>query len=219
MLLTNRDLVKLHLGCGYHYLEGWANIDGQKTDATDEVKNLENVFGWRDKESVDFIFSNAFFEHLWKQSQKNHLASVRYLLKKEGVLLYMGIPYFPEIAHCYLEELPPTQPGESKFNLYNAYRYTHGDPDLGDMYQIHKSLFDEYNVTDLLRQVEFSNYFIFIYGHPKDATPHRVTMGFCAGDSYISQEDFVSYLEYFQEREMILNNTVLILRTDNPMPQ
>ena len=73
-----------------------------------------------------------------------HLRRVRQALAADGVCCYIGIPYFPAIARLYVERGPGT--ASDVFDLYNVYRYTHGDPEgqaawwLG---QLHKSLFDE----------------------------------------------------------------------------
>jgi hypothetical protein len=64
-----------------------------------------------------------------------------------------------------------------------VYRYTHGVPEhargwwLG---QLHKSLFDEAEMTSLLERAGFASHIVFCYGYPGDDHELPVTMGFYA---------------------------------------
>ena len=73
-----------------------------------------------------FAFSNAFFEHLYRSSRGPHLQRIREALAPDGACCYMGIPYFRNIARLYLERGPGT--AGPVFDLFNVYRYTHGNP-------------------------------------------------------------------------------------------
>ena len=169
----------VHLGCGDDRLDGFTNIDYRPTAATDVVMRLEApAFG---AGSVSLAFSNAFFEHLYRDSRGPHLRRIRDALEPEGVCCYIGIPYFPNVARFYLERAPGTV--GNRFDLFNVYRYTHGDPEhargwwLG---QLHKSLFDEEEIATLLTDAGFLSYTIFCYAYPGDDHELPVTMGFYA---------------------------------------
>ena len=93
----------------------------------------------------------------------------------------MGIPYFPNIARLYVEQGPGT--AGPVFDLYNVYRYTHGDPEGQEAWwlgQLHKSLFDAEEVAALLAPSGFGAYVLFCYGYPGDVNEVPVTMGFYA---------------------------------------
>jgi hypothetical protein len=177
--LQRQRSLRLHLGCGDDRLPGYVNIDNRATAAVDVAMDL-SLPRLADG-SVAFVFSNAFFEHLFRQSRGPHLRRIRRALAADGSCCYMGIPYFPNIARLYVERGPGTA-GEI-FDLYNVYRYTHGDPEGQQAWwlgQLHKSLFDEDEVDALLAQSGFGAYVMFCYGYPGDVNEVPVTMGFYA---------------------------------------
>ena len=131
--------------------------------------------------SVSLAFSNAFFEHVYRSSRVPHLQRIHAALAPDGACCYMGIPYFRNIARFYLERGPGT--AGPLFDLYNVYRYTHGDPEGQSAWwlgQLHKSLFDEDELATILEQSGFVSCVMFCYGYPGDAHELPVTMGFYA---------------------------------------
>jgi len=116
---------RLHLGCGDKRLEGFVNIDVRATPATDLVLDMNDFT--LDGAAIEVAYSNAFLEHLYRDKRIPHLTALRRALAPGGAACYTGIPYFKAVARAYLEGAPGTF-GE-RFDLYNAYRYTHGDPD------------------------------------------------------------------------------------------
>lgn len=58
---TERQRLRLHLGCGDKRLEGWVNIDGQALPGVDHVADLRRPLEFRD---VDAVFSEHLLEHL-----------------------------------------------------------------------------------------------------------------------------------------------------------
>lgn len=185
--LQQRRGLRLHFGCGGDRLPDFVNIDSRPTPATDLTMDLSRprlASG-----SVALAFSNAFFEHLYRDKRLPHLQRVRESLQPDGVCCYMGLPYFKNIAKFYLEGGPGTL--GPRFDLYNVYRYTHGDPEhqpgwwLG---QLHKSLFDEEELGGLLREAGFPSFVMFCYGYPGDDAEIPVTMGFYATRSAMPVE-------------------------------
>lgn len=170
---------RLHLGCGDERLAGYVNADIRATPAADIVLDLTEPDLPRGV--VELVYSNAFFEHLARTARAAHLAAVRAALAPGGAACYIGMPYFPNVARFYLAGAPGTAGPE--FDLYNAYRYTHGDPDgQPDWYfeQLHKSLFDEDELDGLLAQAGFGAHVVFAYGYPGDHAELPVTCGFYA---------------------------------------
>jgi predicted SAM-dependent methyltransferase len=171
--------LRLHFGCAGDRLDGFVNIDYRRTPATDLTMDLN--LPRLAPASVALAFSNAFFEHLYRDRRLPHLRRIRASLQPDGVCCYVGLPYFRNIAKLYVERGPGT--AGPVFDLYNVYRYTHGDPEhqpdwwLG---QLHKSLFDEDELGGLLREAGFTSFALFCYGYPGDVNEVPVTMGIYA---------------------------------------
>jgi hypothetical protein len=162
-LLKSKRNVGVHLGCGDEKKEGFINIDIRATTATDYILDL-NHLKWFKSGSVTCFYSHAFFEHLYRNERNIHLQNVYSALSSHGVCCYIGLPYFPNIAKYYLERAPGIV-GE-RFDLFNVYRYTHGDPEHAKGWwlpQLHKSLFDEHELSELLKASGFSTYAMFTY--------------------------------------------------------
>ena len=171
--------MRLHLGCGGTRLPGYVNIDYRPTPATDATMDLNDPR--LAPGSVACAFSNAFFEHLYRPKRQPHLVRIRESLQPDGICCYIGIPYFRNIARFYLAGGPGT--AGPVFDLYNVYRYTHGDPEQVPAWwlgQLHKSLFDEHELGQLLRGAGFQSFVMFCYGFPGDFQELPVTMGFYA---------------------------------------
>jgi len=177
--LQRQRSVRVHLGCGGDRLPDFVNIDYRRTPATDVTMDL-NVprLG---ASTVALAFSNAFFEHLYRPQRLPHLQRIREALEPGCACCYIGVPYFRNVAKFYLEKAPGTL--GPVFDLYNVYRYTHGDPEHQQAWwlgQLHKSLFDEDELAELLREAGFESFVMFCYGYPGDDHELPVTMGFYA---------------------------------------
>ncbi len=186
--LQRERSLQVHLGCGDDRLPDFVNIDYRPTPAVDVAMDLS--LPQLADGSVAFAFSNAFFEHLYRRSRGPHLQRVRRALAPDGACCYIGIPYFPNIARLYLERGPGT--AGPVFDLYNVYRYTHGDPEGQQAWwlgQLHKSLFDDDEVAALLTASGFGAHAMFCYGYPGDVNEVPVTMGFYATCEAITSAD------------------------------
>ncbi len=163
------------------------------------------------RDSVALAFSNAFFEHLYRDKRLAHLQRIRESLQADGACCYMGLPYFRNVAKFYLEGGPGTI--GPRFDLYNVYRYTHGDPEHQPAWwlgQLHKSLFDEVELSALLREAGFPSFVMFCYGYPGDDAEIPVTMGFYATKSAIPEarlrDDCVTFLKRFAGVRILLDS-------------
>jgi predicted SAM-dependent methyltransferase len=185
--LQQRRALRVHLGCGDDRLPDYVNIDYRPTPATDVTMDLN--MPRLAPSSVALAFSNAFFEHLYRPQRLPHLRRIRESLEPGGVCCYIGIPYFRNVARFYLERAPGTL--GPVFDLYNVYRYTHGDPEHQQAWwlgQLHKSLFDDDEVTALLREAGFQSFVMFCYGYPGDDHELPVTMGFYGSGTFVPLE-------------------------------
>jgi predicted SAM-dependent methyltransferase len=75
---------KLHVGCGDVYLEGWINVDSEYEKA-DLIHDLRKPLPYEDN-SVDYIYSEHFIEHLSIQEGLKVLSDFHRVLKKGGIL-------------------------------------------------------------------------------------------------------------------------------------
>jgi hypothetical protein len=175
-ILFRRTGLKVHLGCGDDHFEGFVNIDERFTPATDVTMNLSRP-SFRPG-SVRVCFSHAFFEHLYRRDQVPHLRAVRDALEPGGVVCYLGLPDFANIARFYLERRPGIV--GPVFDLFEVYRYTHGDPERVTWFvgQLHKSLFDRGEVARLLREARFEHFALFSYCYGGERL--AVNLGFYA---------------------------------------
>ncbi|MGA3066358.1 MAG: methyltransferase domain-containing protein [Tepidisphaeraceae bacterium] len=183
---------RVHLGCGEMKLPGFVNIDARQTKATDLVHDCGNLAIFP-SESVGFVFSHAFFEHLYLAQRVPLLADIRRALHPEGYVYFCGIPDFEMVARCYLEKTR----GNTRpiFDLFEAYRYTHGEPEHKPAWwleQLHKSLFDQHDLRSQLREAGFTSPSIFRYAFRQE--PNPVNLGFVArkndepvGDDFLKQ--------------------------------
>jgi len=169
---------KLHLGCGDVRMPDFINIDFRKTSATDIVNDCTTIDIFP-KESLSVVYSNAFFEHLYKNDRSRCLKSVYQSLKDAGVVIFLGIPNFKEVAKAYLQKEKGLL--SETFDLYHVYRFTHGDPEHVKgwwLEQLHKSLFDRDEVASLLDSSGFKDYSIFNYCFREEHL--AITLGFVA---------------------------------------
>lgn len=75
---------KLHLGCGPHLLAGWENVDLEP--AIGGVKrDLRQPFPYRSN-SVQFIFSEHFIEHLTRREAIRFLSECYRVMTDNGVM-------------------------------------------------------------------------------------------------------------------------------------
>jgi predicted SAM-dependent methyltransferase len=77
-------MLRLHIGCGDVYLNGWVNIDSE-SDKADLRHDLRKPLPY-DNETVEFIYSEHFIEHLLPEDGELLLRDARRVLRKNGVI-------------------------------------------------------------------------------------------------------------------------------------
>lgn len=94
------ELVKLHLGSGRDYKEGWTNIDLDRGDLQIDLgKELLSQF---EDESVDYIYSQHFLEHLNLEEGLALLKDCRRVLKRADSVMRISTPNIKEAVDCYV---------------------------------------------------------------------------------------------------------------------
>jgi predicted SAM-dependent methyltransferase len=80
--------VKLNVGCGTDYKNGWINIDNNSDHNIEKLDldwDLRNPLPFDDN-SVDFIFNEHFLEHLTVEEGQGAIKDFMRVLKPDGVL-------------------------------------------------------------------------------------------------------------------------------------
>ncbi len=110
--LSQIDARRLHLGCGAHAMDGWANIDGGdgvNFHPPEDPRVLKlDVFvalAALPDQSVDFIHSEQFFEHFTRQ-EGCRLMKECYRVLKLGGVMRTQVPDLERTVRLYLDDVP-----------------------------------------------------------------------------------------------------------------
>ena len=167
---------RVHIGCNTVKITGYVNVDVRPTSATDLVHDCRDVAIFPSA-SLKVVYSNAFFEHVYVMDRLPLLEDIRRALAVDGRLIFTGLPDFEGVARAYLERRKPGHVSPA-FDLFEAYRYTHGDPEGRQdwwLAQLHKGLLDAQTMEKLLRDAGFAASTVFSYRWGTE--PHAVTLG------------------------------------------
>jgi len=90
--------MKLHLGCGKLYLDGWTNVDISSpiADIKDDVTKLDTI---KDN-SCDIIYACHVLEHLGREGYKRALSLWSRKLKNGGTIR-IAVPDFQKVLKLY----------------------------------------------------------------------------------------------------------------------
>ena len=94
-------MIKLHLGCGTKYIEGYNNIDIRYLPGVDEVNNIRFLRNYKPN-TVDVIYACHVLEHFSRWEYKTVLTRWFEILKPGGVLR-LAVPDFEAICTHYLK--------------------------------------------------------------------------------------------------------------------
>lgn len=146
-----KQLLKLHLGCGEKYLEGYVNIDfpeGEhtvmkpKADIEADIRTLSYP-----ENSVDEIRSHHMFEHFTRAEALKLLSRWRGWLKPDG-LLVIETPDFATSSSLYLS---------SSFFKRKAQLSRHIIGSQEAVWAMHKDLWDKPKFSFVLKKLGFKN--------------------------------------------------------------
>ena len=113
------EKLKLHLGCGKHYIDGYTNIDIDpqfKLDVVDDVVALKKF----ENSTVDVIYACMVMEHLGKFKYVQAIKRWHELLKSGGTLRIV-VPDFEAVANYYVKT-------KDLKNIYSALYAGQTDP-------------------------------------------------------------------------------------------
>lgn len=130
--------MKLNLGCGTHYAEGWVNLDATEREGVipDRIVDPADPFATFDPASADAVYLGHVLEHIPWAAIPRALAQVRAVLRAGGEVLVVGPDVWRtvnrwkagqeprSILEAVLEGdhdyLPAEDPGTHKWNCHEA---------------------------------------------------------------------------------------------------
>ena len=138
--------MKLHLGSGSRYLEGYLHIDIADYEHIDIKSSVDKLYTIENG-TVDEIYASHVLEYFDRNEVESVLNEWKRVLKKDGVLR-IAVPNFEALIKVYQE----TDEIEKILGpLYGKW----GLSDSGFIY--HKTVYDKKSLTELLERTGFSD--------------------------------------------------------------
>jgi SAM-dependent methyltransferase len=203
--------MKIQIGAGSKPLDGFVNVEPRATTQPNYRWGHAYDLSFAEDESVDVIFGNAFFEHLYLCQVGLAITEWKRVLRPDGQLVILGIPDFARIARLYLDKAPgitlPT------FDIFEVYRYTHGFPEasidprvwpdwspsqhLNDapmdwLPQLHKGIYDSGLLFDLFHHGGFDDIMVASYAWPGET--HRTNLAVFTPDA--DRTPFADFIDF-----------------------
>jgi len=91
--------MKLHLGCGKRYIEGFFHIDAMPAPHVDHVCAIDNL-GFIQSDSVELIYCCHVLEH-FKRGEVRRVLTEWFRVLRPGGLLRLSVPDFAQICEIY----------------------------------------------------------------------------------------------------------------------
>lgn len=118
LVKRHQDSIKLNLGCGTDYKNGWINIDNNSDDNIEKLdinQDLRQPLPF-ENDSVDFIFNEHFIEHL---TVEEGVAAVKEMMRilKPGGVIRMATPDLEITVDKYLNLPIEKDPTVKNFGL------------------------------------------------------------------------------------------------------
>ncbi len=110
--------IKLNLGCGTDYKDGWVNIDNNSDNNITKLDldwDLRNPLPYKDN-SVDFIYNEHFIEHLTVEEGQTLITDAMRVLKPGGVLR-IATPNLATVVERYRSVSIEDDPVIKRFSL------------------------------------------------------------------------------------------------------
>ena len=138
--------MKLHLGCGKRFLEGYIHVDIAEFDHIDYKIPVDDLSVF-ENDSVSEIYASHVIEYFDRDEIVNVLNEWNRVLKDEGVLR-IAVPNFSELINVY----------DTSKDLDKVLGPLYGKWKLEDNNSIyHKTVYDEKSLTKLLSTAGFKD--------------------------------------------------------------
>ena len=128
--------MKLHLGCGKRYIDGFVHIDAVDYPHIDHVATIDNLSFIPD-DSIDLIYTCHVLEH-FKRKEVERVLREWYRTIKPGGTLRVSVPDFSKLCEVYKNE--------GKLDLVIGALFGRQDY----LYNIHYNVFDYSSLSRLL---------------------------------------------------------------------
>lgn len=136
--------MKLHLGSGIRYLEGYVHVDISNHDHIDIKTSIDKLTSIKD-DSVDEIYASHVLEYFDRNEAEAVLTEWKRVLKKNGILR-LAVPNFDALISVYRQTK----------DLEKILGPLYGKWNVGDSsYIYHKTVYDQKSLTSLLNRIGF----------------------------------------------------------------
>ena len=138
--------MKLHLGCGKRYLDGYIHVDIADFEHIDYKIPVDDLSIFKSGE-VDEIYASHVLEYFDRSYVITVLKEWKRVLKPGGILR-LAVPNFLKLVEVY----------QSSKDLSSIIGPLYGKWDIGDQEFIyHKTVYDKDSLNILLKEVGFKN--------------------------------------------------------------
>lgn len=137
--------MKLHLGCGRKYIEGFKHVDLQNFGHIDYKTSVNDLHFAKDN-SVELIYSAHVLEHFGRNEYKDVLKEWYRVLEPSGILR-VSVPSFDAVVKYYTEK---------DDNIELLLGLLVGGQKVGE-YDYHKMIFSKKLLTAVLYEIGFSS--------------------------------------------------------------
>ena len=138
--------MKLHLGCGERYLNGYVHVDIAEFDHIDFIRPVDDLSCFK-KNTVSEIYASHVLEYFDREYAPEVLIEWKRVLKPNGILR-IAVPNFPKLIEIY----------ESSQSLESIVGPLYGKWDIGNnQYIYHKTVYDFMSLKQVLEEVGFKN--------------------------------------------------------------
>ena len=135
--------MKLHLGCGQKYFDGWVHYDALSYEHIDVVGPVDQLS--LEDEVADIIYASHLLEHFPRHEVSRVLEEWFRVLKPDGILR-VAVPNFKKACELYLNS-------ENNYSIDVFKGLICGGQK--DQYDFHFNIFDEQSLTQLFLDVGF----------------------------------------------------------------
>jgi len=142
----------LHAGSGDHHIDGWINVDAGVSDQVEVAADLSRAIPFR-SESLEYIHSEDFIEHLDLEGGKRFIAEAYRVLRRGGVMRILTPDLRALIDNVYHAREPrhiqwcaEALNADGACEALNMHLRMNGD---------HRFIYDEELLTKLLQRAGF----------------------------------------------------------------
>ena len=140
-----RNNMKLHLGCGKKYIDGFKHVDLQDLPHIDYKASVDKL-DFAEDNSIELIYASHVLEHFGRNEYKTVLREWYRALKPNGILR-IAVPGFDAVVEYYTQ---------SDDNLELLLGLLVGGQKAGQ-HDYHHMIFDKKLLTNALKEVGFKD--------------------------------------------------------------